>query len=58
MASRLIAMATNFLSLGTKEGMEKLDKLLSQQNFISGATPCKDDLVVYGALKGSIFKLP
>lgn len=54
MASGLIAMATNFLSLGTKEGMEKLDKLLGQQNFISGATPCKDDLVVYGALKGSI----
>jgi len=54
MASGLIAMATNFLNLGTKEGMKKLDKILGQQNFISGAIPCKDDLVVYGALKSSI----
>jgi len=54
MASGLIAMATNFLNLGTEEGMKKLDKLLGQQNFISGTVPCKDDLVVYSALKRSI----
>nr|PNR62889.1 hypothetical protein PHYPA_001314 [Physcomitrium patens] len=47
-------MATKFLNIGTKEGMDKLDELLGQQSFISGAEPSKDDLALYGALKGTL----
>lgn len=54
MAYGLVAMATNFLNLGTKNGMQKMDELLAQQNYISGAEPCKDDLAIYGALNGVI----
>lgn len=38
------------MNVSTKEGLQKVDELLSSQNFISGAETCKDDLAVYSAL--------